>query len=488
MLTVRVLLLVFALVGGSLATKRSFWRGRATDEFHGDTSNLSQEKPLPNVEWFVQQNDPYGLLDNRTFYQRYYVNIEFFKSKDGPVFLFIGREGPVSPRWMMEGAWLKYAQEFGALCLQIEHRYYGESHAKGSTINEEYGMFSSEIALTDIALFITEMQKTFELTSNNRWVVFGGGYAGALAAWVRLKFPQWVHGAVTSSAPLLGKADFREYYDVVANAIIDCRPSVQEAFQEIEKNLETSTGRSSLSEQLQLCDSMEIYGELDKANLFENLASIFAHVVQYNGIPYFKYSIQEVCDIMNDDSKGSPLNRLAHLNKIFLDDDGLSCLDYKYDKMINELKETNWEEDASKNGTLHWFLQMCKEYGWFQTSNNASHIFRNYFPIEFYYTQCSEVFGDFFNQLALAKSIYNNNVIYGGLGIRATNVIYVYGSLDPWHTLGLTESKSAGFKSIFIPGTSHCADMYEPMENDPPELKNARKQIREFIAEILNPK
>lgn len=59
--------------------------------------------------------------------QRYFVN-EAFNKPDGPVFLMIGGEGPASPAWMQYGTWLTYAEKLGALCLMLEHRFYGKSH------------------------------------------------------------------------------------------------------------------------------------------------------------------------------------------------------------------------------------------------------------------------------------------------------------------------------------------------------------------------
>lgn len=44
------------------------------------------------------------------------------------MFLMIGGEGEASVEWMTKGAWIDYAQRFGALCFQLEHRYYGKSH------------------------------------------------------------------------------------------------------------------------------------------------------------------------------------------------------------------------------------------------------------------------------------------------------------------------------------------------------------------------
>ena len=40
----------------------------------------------------------------------------------------IGGEGPASPIWMVTGSWIEYAKELNAMMVQLEHRFYGESH------------------------------------------------------------------------------------------------------------------------------------------------------------------------------------------------------------------------------------------------------------------------------------------------------------------------------------------------------------------------
>ena len=59
--------------------------------------------------------------------QRYFVSDAHYKP-GGPVFLMIGGEGTANPIWMIAGAWIKYAAKYGALCVMLEHRFYGKSH------------------------------------------------------------------------------------------------------------------------------------------------------------------------------------------------------------------------------------------------------------------------------------------------------------------------------------------------------------------------
>jgi pimeloyl-ACP methyl ester carboxylesterase len=71
---------------------------------------------------------------------------------------------------------------------------------------------SSEQALADTAYFIEGMYLAHEIPHNAKWIVFGGSYSGSLAAWMRAKYPHLVHGAVSSSGPLLAQIDFQRVY------------------------------------------------------------------------------------------------------------------------------------------------------------------------------------------------------------------------------------------------------------------------------------
>ena len=90
-----------------------------------------------------------------------------------------------------------------------------------------------------------------------------------------------------------------------------------------------------------------------------------------------------------------------------------------------------------------------------------------------------------FDANLLKKSIDRTNTIYGALRPQTTNVIYVHGSIDPWHALGLVNSTDPSKPTIYIEGTAHCANMYEPQEADFPQLKEAREKIKEFLGALF---
>ena len=64
--------------------------------------------------------------------------------------------------------------------------------------------------------------------------------------------------------------------------------------------------------------------------------------------------------------------------------------------------------------------------------------------------------------------------------------MFVHGTIDPWHAMGVLEDLAEDAVSIVIPGTSHCADMYGDSTADSEDLVMARRRIGEFVAEWAN--
>lgn len=43
-------------------------------------------------------------------------------------------------------------------------------------------------------------------------------------------------------------------------------------------------------------------------------------------------------------------------------------------------------------------------------------------------------------------------MMYGDLNIRESRVIYVHGTVDPWHALGITQTRAKDTVAIYIEG------------------------------------
>ncbi|KAJ6625679.1 putative serine protease K12H4.7, partial [Pseudolycoriella hygida] len=150
--------------------------GRRTGGNLGDpTGNhgfTSENVTLPPDEWFEQILDHFNPTNVATWKQRFYTNKEYYEP-GGPVFLMIGGEGEATAKWMVSGAWIQYAKEHKALCFQLEHRFYGQSHPTEDLSTENLAYLSSEQALADLAYFIIAMNEKFELDQKTKWIAFG---------------------------------------------------------------------------------------------------------------------------------------------------------------------------------------------------------------------------------------------------------------------------------------------------------------------------
>lgn len=106
----------------------------------------------------------------------------------------------------------------------------------------------------------------------------------------------------------------------------------------------------------------------------------------------------------------------------------------------------------NKQTEIQWTYQTCNEFGFYQTSDKKEKLFGDRFPIDFFIKQCTDFYGRDINADYLMTSIKNTNSFYGALDPKTTNVLYVHGSIDPWHALGITESTDPHIPTIYIEG------------------------------------
>ena len=70
---------------------------------------------------------------------------------------------------------------------------------------------------------------------------------------------------------------------------------------------------------------------------------------------------------------------------------------------------------------------------------------------------CKDVFGESFDLNLLYQAANATNAQYGGKGIRQRRIVFINGSIDPWHALGLT-NQTAEFPDnvvVYIKGNGN---------------------------------
>jgi len=334
---------------------------------------------------------------------------------------------------------------------------------------------SSQQALADAANFITYLKTIYP--GITEVITFGGSYPGNLAAWFRIKYPHLTKGAIASSAPVQAELDMVQYLDVVEESLasiagIECDNAIQQATQIVQQMLTTSDGRSTLQKRFQTCEP--IVSDNDVANFMSDLMGNWMGVVQYNNESPMSPTIEDLCEIMENNTIPSVFDRYVTVANLFVGDDP-ACVDISYTNMIEQLQNIS-QFGESGVGMRQWTYQTCVEFGYFQSTDSPNQPFGNLVPLSFYTDMCYDIFG-----FKFLPKINQTNAEYGGNTPEATNIVFVNGSIDPWHSLSILESLSDSVIAIYIEGTAHCANMLPARPSDPPGLALAQQQIQGII-------
>ncbi|KAG9122260.1 hypothetical protein FRC07_001443, partial [Ceratobasidium sp. 392] len=228
----------------------------------------SSGKQDPPAHYFEQPLDHFDKSVNKTFGQRrvklgFWVNTDYYEP-GGPVFVLDGGETSGEDRlpFLQTGILSILANATKGLGIVLEHRYYGKSipvddlstdslsvGLGGVTMKKRDVVWSrrwlnNAQALEDSANFIANV-KIPGLDHNvtapqTKWIYYGGSYAGARAAHMRVLYPDLVFGAIASSAVTHATIDYWEYADAVRRTADPvCVAHLQTAVQAVDDVLST---------------------------------------------------------------------------------------------------------------------------------------------------------------------------------------------------------------------------------------------------------
>lgn len=352
---------------------------------------------------------------------------------------------------------------------------------------------SSHQAIADIAQFISEfLIPTYNLTENNPIITFGGSYPGALSAWIRLRIPQLVFAAFSTSSPVLAQLDFTGYCDVVAasmsNSLVggspQCLTALESAFQSINTALRGSPSeQAAMAKLMSSCEPPQSIQDLE--TLTSNLAGVVMGTVQYNDEGFYPLDVQSMCNMLTNTST-NPLNAFAQIVQVA---NGGQCMDNSYADYISQLGNVAFAPGASGVGMRQWVYQTCTEFGYYQTCENGTSCpFSTLMDLGINFEVCADAYDTRLTEQLNAARVDFTNDYMGGQDIGSSRILFTNGLIDPWHALSVLpgNNQNPANQALVIPDGAHCRQMLPSEPTDPPDVKAARLAAAAILAGWLN--
>lgn len=189
------------------------------DDF--DLALLYPERNLSVPIDFFHNDTRYEPHSNGSFNLRYWFDDTYYKP-GGPVFVLLGGETDGAGRlpFLQKGIVHQVIKATNGLGVILEHRYYGTSFPVEDLTTENLRFLSTEQALAEVDYFARNVKfaghEDKDLTApSTPWVVYGGSYAGAQAAFLRVAYPETFWGAISSSGVTVAIYDFWQYFEPI---------------------------------------------------------------------------------------------------------------------------------------------------------------------------------------------------------------------------------------------------------------------------------
>ncbi|CAH1785135.1 unnamed protein product [Owenia fusiformis] len=384
------------------------------------------------THYFETKVDHFGYANKDTFQLRYLVNDDHWDERSGPIFFYTGNEGDIDWFCNNTGFMWEIAPEYKAKIVFAEHRYYGKSLPYGQKSYqdpEHLGYLTSEQALADFAELLHYMRFKKDGARNNPVIAFGGSYGGMLAAWIRMKYPALVDGALAASAPIwqfTGITSCGVFDEIVTRDFTKtgeyCSQNIKNSWSVIDQIGSTQPGREQISNTFHLCKKLSSVGDVNsfKAWLSEtwvNLAMVDYPYAASFLAPLPAWPVKVTCSNLNEKitSDRILLQQLYKAVGVY----------YNYTGQAQCLDTTS--QGSKSLGDYGWDWQACTEMVMPMCSTGVSDMFQpGDWDIKAYSEGCVKQWGR-------GPKPYWIETQYGGVNINSSsNIIFSNGDLDPW--------------------------------------------------------
>ncbi|XP_018368092.1 PREDICTED: lysosomal Pro-X carboxypeptidase [Trachymyrmex cornetzi] len=432
------------------------------------------------IKTFDVHVDHFSFAVQDTFKLRYLINDTWRKQQNAPIFFYTGNEGNIEVFAQNTGFLWEIAPKFDALVIFAEHRYYGESLPYGNQSFADLhhrGYLTSQQALADYVELIAHL-KSQPGYERSPVIVFGGSYGGMLSAWMRMKYPQVVQGAIASSAPLLqftGIVDCEVFARITTSdykiANPTCPKLIQKAWSTITNVTSNDEGKKWLSDNWKLCESLKTAEDVKTLKNF--LQEVYINLAMVN----YPYETNFLAPL-----PGNPINVFCqHLTNVSLTGKPLLlALHRAISVYTNYTGKTNCTSIKNAEPGLDadqgWDYQACTEMVMPICTDGINDMFE---PVKWSIADYNDTC---FKKYSVSPQPYLVCEQYGCQDFSsASNIIFSNGLLDPWASGGVLRNLSQSAIAIIMPDAAHHLDLRETNSNDPYSVRMTRKFHRFWI-------
>ncbi|GIX78186.1 dipeptidyl peptidase 2 [Caerostris extrusa] len=417
-------------------------------------------------EYFDQKIDHFNFIahGNETYKQRYLYNTTWWDKGEGPIFFYAGNEGDITGFWENTGFIFKAAKAFNALVLFAEHRYYGKSLPFGndSFSNGNLGLLSVSQAISDYAFLLKNFKETHG-AEKCPVIAFGGSYGGQLAAYMRFKYPNIIHGAIVSSTPfyqVAGETSGDIFFQKVTKDFSDVSPKcelrVRSAFSQLDKWAASGRrGYSQITRNFHLCNTLKSNKDYDHFLRWARNAFALAAMVDYPYPATFMgnfpaFPVRAMCKLLQ--SAPRPVGGLREAVALYYNSTGtLKCFDI-YEEYIYCADPTGCGLGFDATA---WDYQVCTELNIIGSTYGVDDMF----PVLPFTSKMRDEYC-YKTYKVLPREDYLD-VQYWGTDISSSSNI-------------IQKNISDSLVAVIIDGGAHHLDLREDNPDDPPSVRDAR--------------
>ncbi|PFH49952.1 hypothetical protein AMATHDRAFT_62072 [Amanita thiersii Skay4041] len=413
-------------------------------------------------QFFRQPLDHFNNETGDTFLQRFWVSTRHFKPGTGaPVIVLDGGETSGEDRlpYLDTGIVDLLAKNTGGVGVILEHRYYGESIATMNLTTDALRFLNNEQAAADSANFMANVKFDGideDLTApNTPWIYYGGSYAGARSAHMRVLYPDLVYGAIASSGVTEAILENWEYMEIIrTGADRQCMSHIENSVVMIDEIL----AEGHFSQQLKALFGMQnVTHDVDFVSVISNVLGAWQSknwdpAVNSLSFDRFCTAINAPLNSSFTDANNLPFNHPKRMVRIT---DGFA-VDFAIINYGNYTKEHvasrcpasrtqddcfgTFDDSAFQHTGLDqdwrlWQFQVCTQWGFYTTpppDPKHPRIISRLLTLDYLSKLCKQAYlpGERFVVPTQPNITQVNDL--GGYAIAADRLAIIDGQVDPW--------------------------------------------------------